>query len=515
MCDIMRLIYKCPGYFYCDSTIVPASRLRTIMTNTENTNMLDEKKDMSTTKHASFQNSLDCTARVFSGPTPVVIQESMSIQASGNKESKIRSFASQPDIRTEVQTTEAYFGIKAQLFTGKTLDRITKPVCITKGVSQYDTSFTKKHAIITTDFELNEAKTNNEYFARKLSAENLKYLDDHISKSNAILVSPASCRTLYGTYDDLHTRWIMGKGESVEKILDCLIDRTKVCTPCMTKWHVLISRLAPADYHRFHAPFAFKLLSQKTVGNESSSVDVTMINSKHAVYSRNHRVILQVRPDNNKLLGDIAYIVIVGASCVNSITLRVENNANVKIGDELGHFEFGGSTLLTLICPPSNNKIQIHQYADISNMHRRPVELYTEVGVPILKERKEKCPVYVKTNTIAQRLEYLSCSDETKCMEYNFTYDGKIRHWKEMYGMMFSDKTIIQKIWLRSTTCDMADQQDLEVQNIGDIDSVVNAMESQVNSYMRQNNPITQFRIYAYNTQGIEVHHSRIVFTNK
>ncbi len=55
------------------------------------------------------------------------------------------------------------------------------------------------------------------------------------------------------------------------------------------------------------------------------------------------RVILHVTLDQTELLGTQAYIVIVGASCVNSIELE----DRVKKGNALGYFAFGGSTVLT------------------------------------------------------------------------------------------------------------------------------------------------------------------------
>ena len=61
------------------------------------------------------------------------------------------------------------------------------------------------------------------------------------------------------------------------------------------------------------------------------------------------RVILHVNLDPTELLGTPAYIVIVGASCVNSIELedRVKKGVKLMKGNALGYFAFGGSTVLT------------------------------------------------------------------------------------------------------------------------------------------------------------------------
>jgi phosphatidylserine decarboxylase precursor len=374
-------------------------------------------------EHVTFQKSLECTSQVFSGPTPKGIKESMSIQAKGNDGSLIRSFATIQESRTEFQDTLASAGIGTQYVSGRTLNFATQPFCEAKGRRSYDESFTSQHDIIMNDFKV-RGKTNNDYFTRYLSDKNRAYLANSIAKSGAILVSPASCRTLYGTFEDLCDRWIKGKNESVEQILNCITD---TCLTCRT-WYVLISRLAPADYHRFHAPFACTILSTETVSNASMSVDPRLINSEHAVYSTNHREILRVQPNESDVLGKTAYIVIVGASCVNSIQLleQIKVGAKVKIGQELGFFQFGGSTLLTILCPNNHADLVSHQYADTVNMCCEPVELYTEVGVPILKKRAA-CAQYKETDTLEQRLAYLSCSDTTGCLVNSTEYMTKLK----------------------------------------------------------------------------------------
>jgi phosphatidylserine decarboxylase len=272
----------------------------------------------------------------------------------------------------------------------------------------YPQSFIDNHAILLKDFVVDEKMGEDQVFSRKLNPDNLKHLAKSCEQDDVIVVSPATSRTLFGTVDQLREHWIKGKDETVGMILECVGD--KGCAECAGQWELLVSRLAPADYHRFHAPISGKVVSVKTIQGDSFSVDPILVNSTKRVYSRNHRVILEIMPDSS--LYEKAYIVIVGATCVDSIEIshggvlgfknsRGDWAARINKGQELGSFHYGGSTVLTLLCPSATSEKRVHLFADItSSVHARNgeecsqcksncaavcnTELYTEVGVPIV-----------------------------------------------------------------------------------------------------------------------------------
>ena len=237
---------------------------------------------------------------------------------------------------------------------------------------------------------------------------------------------------MYGTLKQLTDHWIKGKGETVNSILDCMGSKgEEVCLKC-GEWELLVTRLAPGDYHRFHAPLTGKVLSVKHILGDSLSVDPRIVNSTAPVYSRNQRVVVHIRPDND--IYHHAYVVIVGATCVDSIRLSHESlygaasselrkksslwdqdyvkkasDANVLKGEELGSFHYGGSTILTLLSPYENKtktQTTAHVFADVNNVRHAEdnskcnactqkskkcatvcvTELSTEVGVPIIRK---------------------------------------------------------------------------------------------------------------------------------
>ncbi len=110
---------------------------------------------------------------------------------------------------------------------------------------------------------------------------------------------------------------------------------------------MLISRLCPVDYHRFHFPC------------DGVPGDVRLINGP--LYSVNP-VALRVRPsilwENKRFItrhqtarwGEVLLIE-VGATCVGSVRQTYRPGAPVEKGAEKGHFLFGGSCFITIFPP--------------------------------------------------------------------------------------------------------------------------------------------------------------------
>jgi phosphatidylserine decarboxylase len=115
----------------------------------------------------------------------------------------------------------------------------------------------------------------------------------------------------------------------------------------------------------------------------SRSVDPELVRSEHAVFSFNHRAVLTVHPASG-CLGPVVYIVVVGASCVDSIELTVAPGQLLAKGQEIGSFHYGGSTVLTLVQPQHT---RLHRYLQPDTIFTSPpTELYMEVGTPVLRK---------------------------------------------------------------------------------------------------------------------------------
>ena len=232
--------------------------------------------------------------------------------------------------------------------------------------------------------------SEDDYFSRKLSAANLVFLAKQLSQltNQFVLFSPASSRAMFGSFARLKASHIRGKRTTVGAILE----HSNIPVDNKNQWFVLISRLTPVDYHRVHSPVAGKIASITAIKSRQSSaysVDPTIVrNSSIDVFVHNRRIVLTIEvldPDTKRVLGPTVYVVIVGATCVNSIQLsNLRVHQLLRVGDELAAFHFGGSTVLTLFVPPYPDTVgQKTHKSLIANLAQKH-ETYFEVGAPIL-----------------------------------------------------------------------------------------------------------------------------------
>ena len=232
----------------------------------------------------------------------------------------------------------------------------------------------------------------DDYFSRKLSQSNQKFLKDMLEKLNDkyVLFSPASCRTLLGEFPKLRDTYIKGKNTTVAAILN-MNSMNTIYMPVDSNYWILISRLAIEDYHRVHSPVSGTIKSVKEIKSipGSYSVHPTIVQqSRIDVYATNHRVVVEIEMQGRDrfVLGLTVYLVIVGATCVDSIKLNdnIKNDESVNAGDEIASFHYGGSTVLTLFTPPNNIELDTHIHRSVLMNGRFEYETYLEVGVPII-----------------------------------------------------------------------------------------------------------------------------------
>lgn len=105
-----------------------------------------------------------------------------------------------------------------------------------------------------------------------------------------------------------------------------------------------IFRLAPQDYHRFHIPVDGIMRQPKTIAGEYYTVNPMAIRSALDVYGENVRIVV---PIDTAEFGRVM-VICVGAMMVGSTVITRSEGEEVKRGEELGYFKFGGSTLVVL-----------------------------------------------------------------------------------------------------------------------------------------------------------------------
>lgn len=106
---------------------------------------------------------------------------------------------------------------------------------------------------------------------------------------------------------------------------------------------LLLARLCPVDYHRYHYPDDGRVIDSFRVHGAYHSVNPVALAAKSDVLATNERHVTLLDTEH---FGKLAYIE-VGAMCVGRI---VQSHAapTFRRGDEKGYFLFGGSTVIVL-----------------------------------------------------------------------------------------------------------------------------------------------------------------------
>ncbi len=134
---------------------------------------------------------------------------------------------------------------------------------------------------------------------------------------------------------------------------------------------LVLSRLCPVDYHRFHFPAAGIPSETKTIPGPLFSVSPIALAKNLSYLWTNKRTICELETGN---LGTIL-ILEIGATCVGSIHQTYAPGEPVGKGQEKGYFAFGGSSTITIFEPG-----KVGLAADLLENSAKQTELYARVG---------------------------------------------------------------------------------------------------------------------------------------
>jgi phosphatidylserine decarboxylase len=204
---------------------------------------------------------------------------------------------------------------------------------------------------------------------------------------------------------------------------------------------MIVNRLAPIDYHNFHFPFSsgrilgraeladklqLELKSMETVPSKMKEIYSEAIHylkksdsvedpTDPAIHLDGQYLSVSTMATTSKALKynplvenvrDILFIetpeygivpfVVIGATGVGANIIKVKSGQQMKMGDEMGLFEFGGSTVIMFVpenraeAYPKTKKIQNIFYKtphssdeSASESTEREMEVYTQVGTPL------------------------------------------------------------------------------------------------------------------------------------
>lgn len=209
-----------------------------------------------------------------------------------------------------------------------------------------------------------EFKNFNDFFTRKLK-DNERPVDTSLN----IVVSPADGKVM--AYADISDTDFIIKGFRFD--VSSFLDNTVLAQKYLDGALIII-RLSPVDYHRFHFPVSGNLTPNKKIEGDFYSVNPFALRKKAEIFFLNKREYTVI---SNPLFGDVI-MAEVGATMVGSIVQTYKGNS-VKKGEEKGYFKFGGSTVVLLF---EKSKIQIDKdiLINTANGYETAVKMGERIG---------------------------------------------------------------------------------------------------------------------------------------
>lgn len=134
---------------------------------------------------------------------------------------------------------------------------------------------------------------------------------------------------------------------------------------------LVLSRLCPVDYHRFHFPAAGIPSDTRLIDGPLFSVSPIALRRRLAYLWTNKRTITTLE---TPLFGTIVLLEI-GATCVGTIHQTFSPHQAIEKGAEKGYFAFGGSSTITIFEPG-----KINLASDLLEHSANQTELYAQMG---------------------------------------------------------------------------------------------------------------------------------------
>lgn len=207
-----------------------------------------------------------------------------------------------------------------------------------------------------------EFKTFNEFFCRALKKEARP-----ISAGERDVVFPADGRHLaFENIDAADGFYAKGSKFSLAELLDSHEQAAQFAGGSM-----VISRLCPVDYHRFHFPLAGTPGEVEKIGGALFSVSPIALRRRVRYLVENKRVKTELK---GTIAGDVISLEI-GATNVGTIVQTYIPGRQAAKGEEKGLFKFGGSCVITLF---QAGRIRLAE--DLLEQSRQYRETYAKMG---------------------------------------------------------------------------------------------------------------------------------------
>lgn len=209
----------------------------------------------------------------------------------------------------------------------------------------------------------------NEFFFRKLKPEARPIADSPI-------VFPADGRHLgFADISKIDSFFVKGQKFDLKNFF-----KDAELSQKYAKGSLVLSRLCPVDYHRFHFPASGVPSETRLINGPLFSVSPIALAQNLSYLWENKRAITELKTEE---FGTIL-LVEIGATCVGSIQQTFTPGEFVKKGDEKGYFAFGGSSTITIFEPGAMSLSD-----DLLKHSADQTELYARIGSEMANRKSD------------------------------------------------------------------------------------------------------------------------------
>ncbi len=248
---------------------------------------------------------------------------------------------------------------KRKIVTSLYGDQMEKPASADKIVP-----FIEEYDVDITIAQKQNFKSFNDFFIRQLKPEARPIVSDSLA-----VASPADGKIL--AYENVSSSDFYIKGFRFN--VDSFLDNTELAKK-YKDGSMIVFRLAPPDYHRYHFPVSgITASSNIKIDGDYYSVNPLALRKKAEIFWLNKREYGVIQ---TPLFGNVV-MVEVGATMVGSM-IQTYSGTTVKKGQEKGYFKFGGSTVVLLF-----EKDQIKIDADLLTNTANGLETTIKMGEQI------------------------------------------------------------------------------------------------------------------------------------